>query len=194
MRTPSAGMESALLDAASELLEQEGPDALSVRRIAAAAGVAPMGVYNHFASKFGIINALFELGFERLSSALASISSMADPLEALEASGRCYRDLALAQPMMYQLMFLRAVSGFEPSEDALVMAANAFDGLVAAVRRAMDSGQIIEGDATLTAHMLWANHHGWVALELAGMGFVEDQEAGFDAYSAALLKGLQTSP
>ena len=60
-------MESALLDAASELLEQEGPDALSVRRIAAAAGVAPMGVYNHFASKFGIIDALFMDGFGRLS-------------------------------------------------------------------------------------------------------------------------------
>ena len=73
------------------------------------------------------------------------------------------------------------------------MAANAFDGLVAAVRRAMESGQIIGGDATLTAHMLWANHHGWVALELAGMGFVDDQEAGFEAYSAALLKGLSTS-
>jgi AcrR family transcriptional regulator len=186
-------MESALLDAASELLEQEGPDALSVRRIAAAAGVAPMGVYNHFSSKFGIINALFELGFERLSAELAKVSAMPDPLEALVESGRCYRSLALAQPMMYQLMFLRAVSGFEPSEEALVMAANAFDGLVAAVRRAMESGQIIGGDATLTAHMLWANHHGWVALELAGMGFVEDQEAGFDAYSAALLKGLSTS-
>ena len=138
-------METALLDAASELLEQEGPDALSVRRIAAAAGVAPMGVYNHFTSKFGIINALFELGFERLSDALAEVSSIADPLEALVESGRCYRALALAQPMMYQLMFLRAVSGFEPSEDALVMAANAFNGLVTAVRRAMDSGQIIDG-------------------------------------------------
>jgi hypothetical protein len=33
-----------------------------------------------------------------------------------------------------------------------------------------------------------------VALELAGMGFVDNQEAGFDAYSAALLKGLSTSP
>ena len=41
-------MEAALLASAAELLEQEGPDGLSVRRIAAAAGVAPMGVYNHF--------------------------------------------------------------------------------------------------------------------------------------------------
>jgi AcrR family transcriptional regulator len=187
-------MESALLDAASELLEQEGPEALSVRRIAAAAGVAPMGVYNHFTSKFGIIDALFMLGFARLSEALADVNAIADPLEALEESGRRYRALALAQPMMYQLMFLRAVPGFEPSEEAMVVAAGAFGGLVAAVRRAMDAGQIAEGDTTLIAHMLWANHHGWMALELAGIGFVEDQVAGFEAYSYALLFGLRGSP
>jgi AcrR family transcriptional regulator len=186
-------MESALLDAAAELLEQEGPDALSVRRIAAAAGVAPMGVYNHFESKFGIIDALFMLGFERLSTALAEVRAIPDPLDALVESGRRYRALALAQPMMYQLMFLKPVPGFEPTDGAMVVAAAAFGGLEAAVRRAMDAGQIIETDPTLIAHMLWANHHGWVALELSQIGFIEDQDAGFDAYSAALLKGLRTT-
>ena len=60
-------MEAALLTSAAEILETEGPDGLSVRRIAAAAGVAPMGVYNHFESKFGIVEALFIQGFERLA-------------------------------------------------------------------------------------------------------------------------------
>ena len=57
-------MEGALLTSASEILETEGPDALSVRRIAAAASVAPMGVYNHFESKFGIVEALYVQGFD----------------------------------------------------------------------------------------------------------------------------------
>ena len=70
-RTPSAGMEGALLSSAADILETEGPDGLSVRRIAAAAGVAPMGVYNHFESKFGIVEALFIQGFERLGAAMA---------------------------------------------------------------------------------------------------------------------------
>ena len=73
-RTPSAGMEAALLEAAADILETEGPDALSVRRIAAAAGVAPMGVYNHFESKSGIIEALFIQGFERLAAALHAVA------------------------------------------------------------------------------------------------------------------------
>ena len=86
-------MEAALLEAAADLLETEGPDALSVRRIAAAAGVAPMGVYNHFESKSGIVEALFIQGFERLGEAMVALAQIADPLEALLEGGRRYRAL-----------------------------------------------------------------------------------------------------
>src|ERR1700732_1431042 len=89
-RTPSAGMEGALLTSAADILESEGPDGLSVRRIAAAAGVAPMGVYNHFESKFGIVEALYVQGFNRLREATASIDDIQDPNEALQECGRRY--------------------------------------------------------------------------------------------------------
>src|SRR5271165_4380394 len=97
-RTPSAGMEAALLASAGEILETEGPDGLSVRRIAAAAHVAPMGVYNHFESKFGIVDALYIQGFQRLREALVTIADIQDPYEALREAGRRYRALALAHP------------------------------------------------------------------------------------------------
>ena len=191
-RTPSAGMESALLDAASDLLEQEGPDALSIRRIAAAAGVAPMGVYNHFSSKSGIVEALFVEGFDRLGQAMVSLNEIADPLDALVEAGRRYRSLALTHPMAYQLMFLRAVPGFEPSDEAKATAAQAFEGLAAAVRRAMQAGLIELGDPATTAQMIWAGIHGWVSLELCGIGFVEDTDRGADQLCAAMLEGLRT--
>lgn len=189
-RTPSAGMEAALLDAAADILETEGPDALSVRRIAAAAGVAPMGVYNHFQSKAGIIEALFIQGFERLSEALQAVADVQDPYEALREGGRRYRALALQHPMVYQLMFLRAVPGFEPSDEALVIASGAFANLEAAVQRAMAAGVIEQGDPTETAQLIWSSIHGWVSLELMGMGFVEDQDAGYDRVCSTMLDGL----
>ncbi len=189
-RTPSAGMESALLTAAAELLEQEGPEALSIRRIAAAAGVAPMGVYNHFSSKSGIVEALFVRGFDRLGLAMVTLDEIADPLEALVEGGRRYRALALAHPMAYQLMFLRAVPGFEPSPGAVAVAARAFEGLVAAVRRAMAAGVIEDGDAEMISQIIWAGIHGWVSLELGGIGFVEDTDRGAELFCAAMLAGL----
>jgi AcrR family transcriptional regulator len=184
-------MESALLDAASGLLEQVGPEALTVRRIAAAAGVAPMGVYNHFASKSGIIEALFIQGFERLGEAMIALNEIDDPLEALLEGGRRYRSLALGHPMAYQLMFLRAVPGFEPSDQAKGAAAQAFDGLVVAVQRAMRAGLIEKRDPAMTSQMIWASIHGWVSLELCGIGFIEDQQAGADLLCAAILAGLR---
>lgn len=189
-RTPSAGMEAALLEAAADLLDAEGPDALSVRRIAAAAGVAPMGVYNHFESKNGIVDALFIQGFAQLSEALDSAGQVHDPYEALRECGRRYRALALAHPMVYQIMFLRAVPGFEPSQRAIECAGTAFSKLVAAVQRAMAAGVIVEGPPFETARMIWASIHGWMALELMGIGDPTDQAAGFDRVCSTMLDGL----
>jgi AcrR family transcriptional regulator len=184
-------MESALLEAAAQILEVEGPDALSVRRIASAASVAPMGVYNHFSSKFGIVEALFIQGFERLREAISSITPTSHPLEDLREGGRRYRALALAHPMTYRVMFLRAVPGYEPSEEALQVAVSAFDSLAASVQRAMDAGAIAEASATETAHLIWASIHGWVSLELLGVSFVEDQEAGFEQVCSSMLRGIR---
>ncbi len=190
-RTPSADMVDALLTSAADILESEGPDGLSVRRIAAAAKVAPMGVYNHFESKNGIVEALFIQGFERLGDALTSIADIVDPYEALREGGRRYRALALAHPKVYGLMFLCTVPGYEPSDAALEISARAFDSLVAAVQRAIAAGVIAESSATETAQLIWANIHGWVSLEILGLGFVEDQDAGFDRVCSSLMRGLR---
>jgi hypothetical protein len=93
--------------------------------------------------------------------------------------------------MVYQVMFLRAVPGFEPSIHALEIAASAFDSLVAVVERAMAAGVIAESSPTETAQLIWASIHGWVSLELLGMGFVVDQTVGYDRVCAAMLRGLR---
>ena len=184
-------MEGALLTSAADILETEGPDGLSVRRIAAAAGVAPMGVYNHFESKFGIVEALYVQGFERLGDAMAAMAQIDDPAEALLEGARAYRALALAHPMAYQVMFLRAVPGFEPSDPALTSCTRGFDRLVATVQRAIQAGVIAPGSPTETAQMIWASIHGWVSLELLGLGFVEDHDVWYDRLCEALLRGLR---
>jgi AcrR family transcriptional regulator len=52
--------ESEILDAALGLLDDGGPDAASVRGIAARVGVAPNAVYTYFPDKAGVIKALVE--------------------------------------------------------------------------------------------------------------------------------------
>jgi len=190
-RTPSADVRSALLDAATHLLETVGPDGLSVRRIATAAHVAPMGVYNHFDGKHGVVEALWVEGFDRLRVTMESLAEVDDPGDALIEGFRRYRALALDHPMAYRLMFQDAVPGFEPSPEATWTAAMSFEGLVAAVRRAMDGGAVSVGDPVQMAQVVWAAVHGWVSLELDGMIFLADIDAGAEAMARSLVAGFR---
>ena len=93
--------------------------------------------------------------------------------------------------MVYQLMFLRTLPGYEPSEAALEVAGRAFDSLVAAVQRAMAADVIAEGPLAETAQLIWSSIHGWVSLELLGIGIVEDEDSGFDRVCSTMLRGLR---
>lgn len=188
-RTPSADVESALLNAASQLLAAEGPGALSVRRIAEAAGVSTMGVYSRFGGKHGIVEALWRQGFEDFS-ALLHASTGTDALDRLVVGARRYREFALAHPTTYGIMFQQAVPEFVPSTDAVEFSQASFATFVGYVADAIDDGYLAEADPTEVAQSIWATLHGLVALELVGMGFVEDKARHFDGTVSALLAGF----
>jgi AcrR family transcriptional regulator len=191
-RTPSNEVEDAVVDAAVRLLEERGPSALTVRGIAAEAGVAPMGVYNHFGGKDGVVERLFVLGFDQLRDAFADVGA-GDPIEDLLEAGRRYRRNALDHPAMYAVMFDRAVPGFEPSPEAKLHALASFDELVRLVQRAMDLGALVPSDAVDVAQQMWSLCHGQVSLELRGIGFVGDLDAHHESMQRSMLRGLATA-
>jgi AcrR family transcriptional regulator len=190
-RTASDEVEQALLDAAARLLTEEGPEALSVRRVAAGAGVSAMGVYSRFGGKQGLVETLFLDGFARLEQTLATVPVTDDSIEDLREGSRRYRRFALESPAAYAVMFTRAIPEFVPSPPCKLDAAGAFRVLVEAVRRGIDAGALRAGDPIDLAEGIWATCHGLVSLELAGLGFVPDRAAHYEATISALLRGLQ---
>src|SRR5579859_598048 len=97
-RTPSTDVERELLAAAEAVLVRDGPGGLTVRAVAAEAGIAPMGVYNRLGGKDGLVDALLIKGFDRLRESLEA--SMAAPEEPAArnrfiACGLAYRRFAL---------------------------------------------------------------------------------------------------
>ena len=189
-RTPSQELEPAILAAAEALLEELGPDALSIRRIAERARVAPMGLYTRFDGKHGIIDALFKEGFTLLGATIRATAAIGDPTAAFRAAGQSYRALALAHPARYRLMFLQVVRGFVPSDDAKAIAHDAFQALVEAAARCVDAGAMRPADPAAIAQQVWATCHGWVALELCGINFAADVGAGYAELLDLLLRGL----
>src|ERR1700722_11434632 len=79
-RTPSADIERELLAAAETVLVRDGPAGLTVRAVAAEAGIAPMGVYSRLGGKDGLVNALLIKGFDRLRAYMdAAVTDTGQP-------------------------------------------------------------------------------------------------------------------
>ncbi len=198
--TPDA-TRSAILDAARALLVAEGPDGLTVRRIAGAAGHSTMAVYSRFGGKDGIVDALVAEGFTMLTDALGVVGAVGavgaddDPVADLHRMGDAYRRFAHEHPRHYSLMFERPVPGYEPSEPTSEIADGALDVLVRALDRAMTAGAFTPGDPAVTAVSVWATAHGLVSLELAGAASpAVDWDTAHEHTWSALFTGLRPPP
>lgn len=189
-RTPSSEVESTVRVAAIDLIARDGADAVTVRGLAAEAGVSPMSIYNHFGDMAGVFDAVLIEGFDLLFDYVRDDGGHADPFAALRHRGQRYRDFALENPALYAVMFLRVVPGFEPSDDAMLHAAVAFGSLEGAVLRLADSGHVDRADVSLIAQQMWSALHGAVALELGDMCRFADSQATFDGLLDLLLAGL----
>jgi AcrR family transcriptional regulator len=161
---------AAILDAARDLLAREGQGALTVRRIAAAAGGSTMNVYSRFGGKDGVIDALLIEGFEQLSEGIRRTHETDDSTHDLRTCARGYREFALTHRTHYELMFDRAIPGYVMSQRAIEAAAAALQSLADRVQRAMDDGIIRQGDALQTATIFWSACHGPVSLEIKAVG------------------------
>ncbi|MGH4024708.1 MAG: TetR/AcrR family transcriptional regulator [Pseudonocardiaceae bacterium] len=185
-----------LLDTAGAVLTSEGPDALSLRRLAAEAGTSTSAVYSLFGGKPGVLRALFIEAFTRFGAHLDTVTPSADPAADILALGRAYRASATANPHLYTVMFGSPVPGFEPAPEDWAHAEATFLPLLDAVRRGIAAGVLRDADPGLIATALWANVHGLVSLEL---GRAMPREAGapadvFDAAIEANLNGWRTTP
>jgi AcrR family transcriptional regulator len=188
-RTPSRDLESALLDAAEVVLVRDGPAAVTVRTVATEAGVAPMGVYNRFGSKDGLIDALLMRGFNGLRDAVAAHGET-DPMERLRASGVRYRQFALANPAQYGVMFGGDLAIGEPSDELQLCARGAFLELVGHVSTAMAAGRLIPAEPMDVAQQIWSTVHGAVSLEMRGNMVASDPEANYLGLLDMILRGL----
>jgi len=95
-------LRQALLDAAEELLEREGVEALSIRAVARQVGVSHAAPAHHFGDLRGLLTALAADGFRRFALALAEAGPLA-------GQGAAYVRFARDHPGLFLLMFRRGV-------------------------------------------------------------------------------------
>ena len=167
-----------LLEEAARILGEEGPSALSVRRLSTRSGTSTMAVYTHFGAMSAVVDEVATEGFRRLIDHVDAVGVTSDPLADLQRMAGAYRDNALENRHLYAVMFgAVSVGGLGGSGPDLEVCDAAFGQLVAGVARAMDADALRPGDPAAVAAQFWSALHGYVMLELAGMDqVVEDPE------------------
>lgn len=161
-------LRSRLLDVAVNLLDTDGPDSLTMRRIAAEAGCTTTVIYTMFGNREGLAEALYLEGFERIRRFLESVPARRSAYEHLTALGPAYRQACLSEPGYYSLMFERAIPGFEPSERARTLARAALNIVDRVISDCISAGHLVPTQPRKVADALWAAAQGAISLERAG--------------------------
>ncbi|MBJ7290429.1 TetR/AcrR family transcriptional regulator [Williamsia sp.] len=183
-RTPGADVRAALVGAGHRVLADKGVRGLTVRAVAAEAGVAPMGVYNHLDGKDGLLAVIVADGFEQLRATTADAVD-SDARRRLRDAGRRYRRFALDNPTLYRLMFSE---NCDLGGDAGLSALGA---LTEIVRYAQGAGVIRADDPFELTLAIWSCVHGAVSLELdAAAPIPVDRDAIFESVLDVIEHGV----
>ncbi|MFI4936504.1 MAG: TetR/AcrR family transcriptional regulator [Caulobacterales bacterium] len=178
-----------LIDAAERLFATHGPEAVTMRQLAAELGVSPMTPYRYFKDKDAILAATRARAFNRHAEALETAyeKTTGDIAARSTAAGRAYIRFAFDHPEAYKLMFDIA----QPSEAD-------YPELVAAAQRSRATltryaGDLVatgaaKGDPELIGQTYWAALHGPIMLQFSGK-----LTPGYDATMliAALTRALR---
>ncbi len=96
----------ALVEAAMKLVESDGPDALSLRDLAASLGVSRAAPYRHFVDRDALLAAVAAKGFEALADVYeAARTSAGDGPTRMRRAMRDYVAFAWSRPGLHRLMF-----------------------------------------------------------------------------------------
>ncbi|MBU2666149.1 TetR/AcrR family transcriptional regulator [Actinoplanes bogorensis] len=199
-----AQVQAEIKQHAWEQLAADGVAALSLKAIAKRMGMSGPALYRYYASRDELITALIRDAYRSLADTVrAAHQSGAD----LGGLAHAVREWALEDPQRYLLIYGTPVPGYHAPADTTAISNEVMTVLIAASRRAANSGRPIE--AHLAQHRHWADDrsapaaalrqalafwtrvHGVLSLELAGhfagMGF--DPAQLFDDEVATLTRG-----
>jgi AcrR family transcriptional regulator len=100
-----------IFSAAKTVLDREGISNLTIRKVAACAGVSPMAIYRHYVDKDALQSALVEDGLAAWEKIVCSLRSQ-DPIKWLDELIEAYMEFAIKQPHRFDAAF------FLPAPDA----------------------------------------------------------------------------
>lgn len=196
-------LRTSILDAARTLFVERGIDAVSMREIAKKINYSATTLYNHFADKEALLQAVCDEDFLKLASGMHQIMQLPDLVERIKALGMGYAMFALQHPNHYRLMFMTPRLPCNPDTTSIQQGnteQDAYAQLKLVVQEAYEAG-LFRAEITnyeLIAQTVWAGIHGVCSLQIAlgQEGWIQwvDIEARLQLMQSTMLQGLLRHP
>jgi AcrR family transcriptional regulator len=145
-----------LIDAAVQIIEAEGPAALSLREVARRLGVSHAAPAHHFPDKAALLTAIAVDGYEKLGAALAAAAG-----KGFLAAGEAYVRFAVDHPGHIKVMFEPSL--YHVDDPALVEARRGTSRMLYGSASAVG-----DSDARRAGLAGWCLMHGLATLWLGG--------------------------
>ncbi len=168
-----------IVSAANAALTSGGHEAVVLRAIARDLGVTAPALYDHFDSRDDLLRSLAEHGYLVLAEALRVDGERA--IDRVRRRALAYVEFAGEHAELFRLMFL-----FRPAavdlvdehgasvDNELDAASVAFDLGAADLQRAIDDGDLVDGDVVHLAMILWTAIHGVATVALTAPAVAAD--------------------
>ncbi len=180
MPYPAKTNPDAILETAIEILERDGPDALSMRNLADALEIKAPSLYRHYADKEALEIAIVKYGNTLLQTEFEQATTQESASQAVQEASKAYLNFARTHPRLYKLMM-----------DTRLAAPTAGTGKALWNTVLKVIGDVTgETDDTPAAVALWAFLHGFAELERSGLFGPSGPKGGFEIGLAAIIEGL----
>jgi len=171
VRPANPELAERILEATAGIIEENGPDGVTMRGVADRIGYSATTIYLYFANKDDLLDQTVVRAFGWFADAMRVAVEASAPGEHVRNRARAYVTWALAHGGMYRLMFQHDSIRPLDSETRSVQPRTLRDS-VALIAEAIDAGRIPRySDAETMARINWAGLHGVVSLAMSGRLF-----------------------
>jgi AcrR family transcriptional regulator len=145
--------------------EPSGADGITMRSVAAVAGVSAMAIYKHFADREELLQAAIAAEYDRLAEYFKRANAKTNIKGLRGMLG--YLDYACDHPHLFRYMFASIrKSALSYPADLNAGKSPTLNILHAAVVRLMETGMLAKDDPFETSLTIWAHAHGLITLYL----------------------------
>ena len=188
----------AILDAAIQIIHEDGPDALSMRELADRIDYSAAGLYEYFGSKEEIILAVCQEGHQRLAAYMLEVDREVPANDYLYGIGKAYVRFALENPDHFLLMFSYPEAAGAPENDEMHQENDSsYNILLQGIGRGISEGVFPERPGfglDELGYAAWTMVHGIAMLRVTALReYPLDLDAVDDQVIHNFLRGLMTA-